>query len=131
MPADVPSSASSAPVAPLAPAAPVWTGSGDTHKRPHAWMCLQQKTTLIVVTLLIAVVAIVGGIFFFSTRSMLKSAQSAQVVSFAYGISATLGDADPSSIQHQFNALKETPNLEFVVLADNSGKQIAAFIPDR
>ena len=65
-------------------AAPVWSGQARSRGR----MRLPQKTTVILAMLLSVVVAVVGGIFFFSTRSMLKSAQSAQVSSFAYGIAA-------------------------------------------
>jgi signal transduction histidine kinase len=64
---------------------------------------------------------------------MLKAAQSAQVSSFTYGVAATLretGEAE-GAVQIEFSALDKTPNLEFVVLTDTSGKQIAAYIADR
>ncbi len=112
-----------------APAAPLW--SGEAHV--PAWLRLPQKTTLILLSLLIGVIVLLGGVFFFSTRSMLGSAQSAQVSSFAYGVSATLGDLEsaPGNIQLEFNALDKTPNLEFIVLTDTSGRQIAGIIADR
>jgi signal transduction histidine kinase len=93
---------------------------------------LSQKTTFILMVLLSAVVAMVGGTFFFSTRTMLKSAQSSQVSSFAYGVAATLRDdmVNEGVVQIEFDALDKTPNLEYVVLTDTSGKQIAAFIAE-
>jgi signal transduction histidine kinase len=109
--------------------APMWSGQARARSR----LRLPQKTTMILVVLLTAVVAVVGGIFFFSTRSMLKSAQSAQVSSFAYGVAATLRDAANSNgtVQIEFNALDKTPNLEFVVLTDTAGKLTAGFMADR
>jgi len=99
--------------------APTWSGQA----RAPAWIRLPQKTTIILVSLLIAVVAVVGGIFFFSTRSMLQTAQGAQVSSFAYGVAATLRDSASAEgiVQLEFNALDKTPNLEFVVLTDTAG----------
>jgi signal transduction histidine kinase len=110
-------------------AAPMWSGQVRAPSR----LRLPQKTTVILAVLLTVVVAVVGGIFFFSTRSMLKSAQSAQVSSFAYGVAATLRDdgGTDGTVQIEFNALDKTPNLEFVVLTDTAGKQMAAFIADR
>lgn len=106
-----------------------WSGNA----RPTSWAKLPQKTTLILVVLLIAAVGIVGAIFFLSTRSMLQTSQSAQVSSFAYGVGATLGDvrSNPTMVQIEFNALDKTPNLEFVVLTDVTGRQIAMLTPDR
>ena len=85
------------------------------------------KTTLILLALLIAVIALIGTLFFFSTRSMMQNAHRSQVNSFAYGVSATLGDVHttPGTIQLEFNALDKTPNLDFVVLTDLNGTQVA------
>lgn len=109
-------------------AAPAWTGGRSGRSR----LRLPQKTTFILVVLLSAVVALVGGTFFFSIRTMLKSAQSAQVSSFAYGVAATLRDdaTKDGMVQLEFDALDKTPNLEFVVLTDTRGKQTAAFIAE-
>ena len=109
-------------------AAPLWSGQEQVRAR----LRLAQKTTVILALLLMAVVAAVGGIFFFSTRSMLQTAQSAQVSSFAYGVAATLREAASANgtMQIEFNALDKTPNLEFVVLTDTTGRQTAAFIAD-
>ncbi|HVT81840.1 MAG TPA: HAMP domain-containing sensor histidine kinase [Phycisphaerae bacterium] len=109
--------------------APSWSGNA----RAPAWLKLPQKTTLILLALLIGVVATLGSIFLFSTRSMLRKAQESQVNSFAYGVSATLGDmADTrEKIQFEFDALDKTPNLEFMVLTDVNGKQIAGIIADQ
>src|SRR5262249_23686996 len=106
-----------------------WAAHAPPERR--GWLRLPQKTTLILLTLLMAIVAVIGSIFFFSTQSMLQSSQSAQVSSFAYGVSATLGDmADPGrgSIQAEFDALAKTPNLEFVVMTDANGVPLASFI---
>lgn len=110
-------------------AAPAWSGQARARSR----LRLEQKTTVILAVLLMVVVAAIGGIFFFSTRSMLQSAQSAQVSSFAYGVAATLREAASTNgtVQIEFNALDKTPNLEFVVLTDTAGRQTAAFIADR
>jgi signal transduction histidine kinase len=109
--------------------APMWSGQA----RPRSLLRLPQKTTMILIVLLTGVVAVVGGIFFFSTRSMLKSAQGAQVSSFAYGVAATLREAGnpDGTVQIEFNALDKTPNLEFVVLTDTTGKITAGFMADR
>ena len=107
-----------------------WSGAAPTGR---GWLRLPQKTTLILITLLFAVVSVVGAIFFFSTKSMLQTSQAAQVTSFAYGLAATLGDLDspnPAMVQNDFNALDKTPNLEFVILTDTTGRQIAGFIAD-
>ncbi len=117
------------------PPQPLPHSSCLTPVRPggEAWLKLPQKTTVILLTLLIAVVSIVGGVFFFSTKSMLQASQEAQVTSFAYGLSATLGEMaspDRDSVKIEFNALDKTPNLEFVVLTSTSGKEIASFIPE-
>lgn len=95
---------------------------------------LPQKTTLILLTLLVAVVSIVGLVFFFSTRSMLEASEESQVNSFAYAMATTLGSMENGNrnmIQIQFDALDKTPNLEFVVLTDAEGRQVAGFVSEK
>src|ERR1041384_5558525 len=112
-----------------------WSGSAPPQPAgSRAWLKLPQITTVILLTLLVAVVAVVGGVFFFSTRSMLQTSQAAQVSSFAYGLAATLGDMDSPNrnvIQIQLDAIDKTPNLEFVVLTDTNGRQLAGFMADK
>lgn len=95
-----------------------------------ACLRLQQKTTLLLVIMLSAIVAVVGVTFYFSTRSMLQSAQNDRVRSFACGLAATLGDDSPVTVQIDFNALERMPDLEFVVLTDAAGTQVASHIAD-
>ncbi len=107
-----------------------WSGAEATASR--SWLKLPQKTTVILLALLTVVISVVGGIFFFSTESMLQTSQTTQVRSFAYGLAAALGnvDTDQNLIQIQFNALDQTPNLEFVVLTDIEDHRIAGFVAD-
>lgn len=108
--------------------APSWSGSAHT----PAWLRLPQKTTLILLALLTCVVAALGSVFYFSTRSMLRKAHEAQVSSFTYAVSNTLGDMAETEekLQLEFGAMDKTPNLDFMVLTDIHGRQIAGIISD-